>query len=124
MALSAFHLLAAIVTTLIPSYSGRFDRLTVDDASAGLRVSLEANPHPLAQGGVHSLPGTVQAEFSEVVLDAAPGWEIVRKQAPRTAASYYIEDGVEDLAQGVDPRTSSGFGSGKVGLQAAPFGIG
>jgi hypothetical protein len=25
VALSAFHLLAAIVTTLIPSYSGRFD---------------------------------------------------------------------------------------------------
>jgi hypothetical protein len=58
------------------------------------------------------------------VVDAAPGWEVVRNQAPRTAAPYDVEDGVEDLSEGVDTRTSGGFGSGKVRFDAAPFGIG
>jgi hypothetical protein len=72
---------------------------------------------------MHPLPGAIQAELSEVVVDAASRWEVVGKQAPRTAAPYNVEDGVEDLAQGVDARTPGGFGSGKIGLQAAPFGI-
>jgi hypothetical protein len=47
----------------------------------------------------------------------------VRKQSPSAAAPHDVEDGVEDLAWAVESRTSGGFGSGKVGLQAAPFGI-
>ena len=47
----------------------------------------------------------------------------MRKQSPGTAAPHDVEDGVEDLAWVVETRTSGGFGSGKVGLQAAPFGI-
>jgi hypothetical protein len=48
----------------------------------------------------------------------------VGDQAPRTAAPYDIEeDGLEDLTQRVDSRTSGGLGSGKVRLQAAPLGI-
>ena len=47
------------------------------------------------------------------------------EQAPGAATPYYdVEDGVKDLSQRVEARTSGGFGSGKVGLQAAPFGIG
>jgi hypothetical protein len=52
------------------------------------------------------------------VVNAAPRWEVVRKQAPRTAAPYDIEDDVKDLAQRIDPRSPIGFGSGKVGFQA------
>jgi hypothetical protein len=48
----------------------------------------------------------------------------VRKQSPGAAALKHVEDGVEDLARAVQTRTAGGFGSGKVGLQAAPFGIG
>jgi hypothetical protein len=58
------------------------------------------------------------------VVDGLPGREVVRQQSPGAAAADHIEDGVEDLAQRIDPRTSVGFGSGKVGFQAAPFGIG
>jgi len=59
------------------------------------------------------------------VVDAAPRWGIVRKQeAPRAAAPYDIEHGVKDLAQRIDPRTPIGFGSGKMGLEAGPFGVG
>ena len=97
VALSSLHLLAAIVTTLFSTYSGRLDRLAIDYAGTGLRVSLEANPHPLTQGLVHPLPSTIQAELSEVVIDAAPRWEIVRQQAPGAAAPHDIEDAVKDL---------------------------
>ena len=98
MALSPFHFLAAIVTTLLSAYSGRLYRLAIYDAGARLRVSVQTNPNPLTQRGVHPLPGSIQTEFSEVVVDAAPGWEVVGKQTPRAAAPYDIEDGVNDLA--------------------------
>jgi hypothetical protein len=49
----------------------------------------------------------------------------VGEQAPGAATPYYdVEDGVKDLSQRVEGRTSGGFGSGKVRLQAAPFGVG
>ncbi len=66
----------------------------------------------------------VQAEVSKVMVDATPRREVVGKQAPGTAAPYDVEDGVNDLAQRIEPRTPSGFRSGKIGLQAGPFGIG
>ena len=47
-----------------------------------------------------------------------------KQEAPRAAAPYDIEHGVKDLAQRIDPRTPIGFGSGKMGLEAGPFGVG
>ena len=58
------------------------------------------------------------------MVDGLPGWEVVWQQSPSTAAAHNIEDGVKDLAQRIDPRTPIGFGRRKVGLQAAPFGVG
>jgi hypothetical protein len=57
------------------------------------------------------------------MIDGPPRREVVRKQSPSAAALEHVEDSVEDLARAVETRTSGGFGSGKVGLQAAPFGI-
>src|SRR5215212_11888159 len=123
MALSAFDLLGSVVTTLYSAYAGRFDRLTVDDASTGLGVSLQAHPHPLAQGGVHPLPGSIQTPGAEVVVDALPGWVLVREQSPGTAAADEVENGVEDLAGAMQPGSSGGFGNGQVRFEAAPFGV-
>ena len=53
VSLSSFDLLATVVSALLSAYAGRFDRLAIYDARARLRVSLEAYPHPLTQGGVH-----------------------------------------------------------------------
>ena len=122
--LSAFHLLAAIVTTLFSTYPARLYRLAIDDASAGLRVSLEANPNPLTQRSVHLLPGSIQAELSEVVVDAAPRREVVGQKPPGTTAANDVEDGIYDLPCRIDARTSGSFGSGKMWLQVVPFGIG
>jgi hypothetical protein len=98
VAFSAFDLLGSIVSSLLSAHSGRFERLTVDDGCAGLRVSLEANPHSLAQGGVHPFPCSIQTPEAEVVVDGLPGWEVVGQESPGTAAAHNIEDGVEDLA--------------------------
>src|ERR671912_41563 len=98
MSLTALYLFAAIVAAFFSTHAGRLDRLAIDYAGAGLRVSLEAHPHPLAQGCVHPCPCSVQAELSKVVVDATPRREIVRKQAPGAAAPYEVKDGVKDLA--------------------------
>src|SRR5215210_8702615 len=124
MPLSAFDLLAPVVAALFSSHAGSLDRLAVHYGRAGLRVSLEAHPQTLAQGGVKPLPGTIQAPKAEVVVDGLPRREVVWQESPLTAAADHIEDGIKDLAWRIDSRTPIGFGSEKVGLQAAPFGIG
>jgi hypothetical protein len=124
MAFASFDLLSPIVTTLLPTYARCLDRLAIHDGCAGLGVPLQADPHSLAQGSVHLLPGTIQTPESEVVIYGLPGREVVWQQPPGTATTHDVEDGVEDLAQMMEARTSVGFGSGKVGLQTAPFGVG
>ena len=46
------------------------------------------------------------------------------EQAPLAPALKHVEDGVEDLAQGVQPGAAMGFGRREVGLYVRPFGIG
>jgi hypothetical protein len=49
----------------------------------------------------------------------------MRQQAPGTAATDDVEDGVEDLAQGgVSPGPPDGFRGRQVRLYALPLGIG
>jgi hypothetical protein len=67
VALVTLDLLAAVIATLFSAHPGRFDRLAVDYPGARLRVPLETDLHPLAQSGVHPLPGAVQTPDSEVV---------------------------------------------------------
>src|SRR3712207_2956449 len=108
MAPSALYLLAAIVSPL-SSHTGSLDRLAVHYACAGLRISLEVYSQTLAQLRVQILPGTVDTPSSEVVVNGLPGRKLMRQQAPSTATADHVEDGVEDLAQGVHPGTSGGF---------------
>jgi hypothetical protein len=77
MPLSAFDLLGSVITAFFSAHTRGLDRLAIHYGCAGLRVSLEAYPHSLAQGGVHPLPGAVQAPGAEVVVDRLPGWEVV-----------------------------------------------
>src|SRR5215210_4992807 len=124
MALSAFHLLSSVVTSPIPSHTGALDRLAIHHACARLRVPLQADPQTLAQGGVHPLPGAVEPPRSEIMVNGLPGWEVVGQQSPGTATTQDVENGVEDLAQGVHPGTSWGFGGRHMGLYVGPLGIG
>jgi len=122
--LRPFDLLGPVVAALFSSHTGALYRLGIHHASAGLRISLQANPQPLAQGGVDPLEGSVLTPSPQVMVDRLPGREVVGKQAPLSPALKHVEDGVEDLAQGVQPGASRGFGGGHMGLYVRPLGIG
>ena len=60
VALSAFDLLGPCsIATLFSAHARGLDRLAVHYGRAGLRVPLQTDPHSLAQGGVHPLPGAI-----------------------------------------------------------------
>ena len=69
VALSAFDLLATVITSLLSAYTGRVDRMAIHHASARLGISVLAHPHTLAQGGVDPLPGAVLTPHPEVMVD-------------------------------------------------------
>ena len=46
------------------------------------------------------------------------------QEAPGTPATHDVEDGIDDLAQGVHSRASGCLGGREVGLYAGPLGIG
>jgi hypothetical protein len=48
----------------------------------------------------------------------------VWQKSPGAAAADDVEDGVEDLVQGVDPWASGSSWGGEVGLYASPLGVG
>jgi hypothetical protein len=48
----------------------------------------------------------------------------VGQQAPGASTTGDVEDGLEDLAQGVQPGAPGGFRYGQMGLYVGPFGIG
>ncbi len=76
-AISALYLLAAVISSLLFAYAGALDRLAIDYASAGLRISPHTDPHPLAQDGVQLLPGIVKAPSPEVMMDGLPRRKVV-----------------------------------------------
>ena len=124
MPLSAFDLLPAVVAALFSSYTCCLDRLAIHYRCAGLRVSLEAYPHSLAQSGVHPFPRSIQPPSSEIVVDGAPWWEVVWQKPPSTPAANEVEDGVKDLTQGVYSGPSRSFGSREMILEMCPLGVG
>jgi hypothetical protein len=65
VALSAFDLLGSVLTTLFAAHARGLDRLAIRYGRAGLGVPLQAHSHSLAQGGVHLLPGSIQAPEAE-----------------------------------------------------------
>src|SRR5918998_728810 len=120
VALSALYLLTAIVSSH-SSHTGGLHRLAIHYASAGLRFSFHADTKAFAQGGMQPFPGTVAAPSSEVMVDSLPGREVVRQQAPGTATTEQVEDGVKDLTQGMYSGSSGGIGRRDMGLYVGPL---
>jgi hypothetical protein len=78
MALSALDLLATIVSPL-SSHASSLHRLAIHYAGARLRFALHADPQTFSQGGVHPLPGAVDAPSSEVMVDGLPRRKVMGK---------------------------------------------
>jgi hypothetical protein len=87
MTLSTIDLLASIVTAFLSAYPASLDRLGIYYPGAGLRISLQANSETFPDSSIYALPGTVDAPFSEIVVDGGPSREVVRKHAPLTATA-------------------------------------
>jgi hypothetical protein len=121
VALAALDLLATIVTALL---CATLDRLGINQASAGLCISVQANPQAFSYSPVDPFPGTVDAPGSEVVVNGRPSREVVGKQAPLTTAFEDVEDGVHDLTKIVSVRPSMPLGGRQVRLYVIPFDIG
>lgn len=115
MTLSPFRLLAAVVTALITSHTSALVRLAVHYASAWLRIPFLAHSHMTAQSSVYPLPSALTPPGSEVMVDGLPGRKVVRQQAPGTSTTHEVEDGLEDLAQGVYPGAPGALGVGRWG---------
>src|SRR5215218_8213404 len=58
------------------------------------------------------------------MVDGLPGRELVRKQTPSTSATNDVEDGVDDLAEGVHPGAPGDSGGREMGLYVGPLGVG
>jgi hypothetical protein len=85
--LATFDVLTAIVSSLFSAHPGSFDRLGVNYPGAGLRVSLQANSKTFPDYSIDALPGTIDAPFSEIVVDGRPSREVVGKHASLAATS-------------------------------------
>ena len=121
---SPFHLLGGVEAALLASHPRGLGRLGVHYRGAGLWVPAQPRPQALAQHGVQALPRTVDAPSPEPVVDAPPRRELARQQAPGAAAFQHVEDGLEDLARGVDLGASPPVGGGQVRLDVSELFVG
>jgi hypothetical protein len=59
------------------------------------------------------------------VIDGLPRRElVVGKKAPGAAAAHHVEDGVEDLAQGMEPGTAGSLWDRQMGIEHLPLFVG
>ena len=68
---------------------------------------------------VDSYPCAIQAKVPGVVVDRAPGWQIVGQHVPARPATYQVEDPVEHLAPVHLPLPATGFCRGMSGWISA-----
>jgi len=91
------------------------DRVIVRDEEIEIRYVVPTSPE-----GPHLSFCHLRTDY----LDGLPRRELIRQESPSTATLEDVKDSVEDLADGVDPRSSSLVGRRNVGLDAFPFGVG
>jgi hypothetical protein len=77
VALATLDLLSTVVAALFSSHAGTLERLAIDDASAGLRVPLQANAQTFSDSPVDPFPSAIDAPFSEVVVNGGPSRKVV-----------------------------------------------
>jgi hypothetical protein len=116
--------LGAVVAPRFAAHAGSFCGPRVRYCGTGSSSPSERSAQALADGVVHPFPGTVEAPSSEVVVDGLPRWEVTGQQPPPAAALRDVEDSVHDLAEAVDPRSSSPLLWGwEVGFEGLPFAV-
>lgn len=123
MAFASFDLLAAIIPAH-PTDAGGLDRLAVNDPSAGLGITPQADAEPLAQDGMEALPRPIQPPHARIVIDRLPGRPFLRQEAPGAARAQDGEDGVQNRPPRVDLRTTGARRRGEEWSDELPLGSG
>ena len=75
-----------------------------------------------AQGGIHLRPRTIQTPQTKVVIHGLPGRELMREQPPR-ATTPHVEDGIQDFADRMEPRSAERFGWREQRVETSEFGV-
>jgi hypothetical protein len=70
------------------------------------------------------LPEALSAPQPEIVIDRAPGGQVVGQQVPGPATASHIEDAVEDFAAAVFWRTTPGLDGRHERFELFPFRLG
>jgi hypothetical protein len=70
---------------------------------------------------MHTLPRPILPPAPKVLIDELPGRQVVRQQAPRTATTEDIKNGLEDFMLGIFFRSPTGLGWGDQMLNQGPF---
>src|ERR1041384_3387394 len=122
MALAPFDLFGTI-KACGPSAIGGLDALRVDNRGAGLAVAAFQDAEVTAQGIVDPFPGTIFSPAPKVMIDDAPGRQIVGDKAPRTAGAQDIQDRIDDLALGINFWSTTRLGGRDHWFENLPFGI-
>jgi hypothetical protein len=120
--LPAVDTFGAVVPTDAADAS-RPDGLAIDDPRARLGVPPDVGAELLPEDSVQLLPGAIQAPEPEIVIGGLPRWELVWEEAPGTATSDNIEDGIQYLADRVQARSPDALGWRQERVQASELGV-
>jgi hypothetical protein len=99
--------------------------LGIDDVRA--RSSLTAlffGSDLLTQSVMNFLPGSVETPTAVIIVDGAPGRELVGDVPPLAAGPDEVEYGVDDIANVHRTSATAGHGRRDQGSDASPLGIG
>ena len=109
MALTPFDILVGVVTAWVGRFFDALDTLGIDYGRR--RLGILARPLPLGrmQGFEDEGPQPAQSESPEMVVNGRPRRKVMGQKPPMTATFQDVEDGVENIAQGVGAWSSLGF---------------
>src|SRR5215213_8070158 len=102
MSLPALYVLVGVVAVRPGAFLGGLRALGVHDGYGGVGVLTDPLPLRRTKDREGPVPKAAQAEPAEVVVDGRPRREVARQQPPGAATPQDVEDGVEDVAQGMD----------------------
>src|SRR5215210_766603 len=124
MPLAPFDVLVGVVAVRSGPLLGGLDALGIHYCRRCIGVPAYSVPLSATQGPVNEAPRSAKAQFPEVIVDGRPWREVVGQKPPMAATFEYVEDGVENIAQGVGTRSSLGLWGGQARAQTPPLSIG
>src|SRR5579871_660617 len=122
MALTPFHLFAAIIAAHAPN-AGGFDGLAVNAAGAGLGIAPQAHPEPFAQRRMDPFPGAIETERAKIVVDRLPGRPLLGQEPRGTARAELVKDSIEQGAPRMQTGAAGAWQGRQKGLDKRPLSV-